>query len=45
VEWLRRLPEEARPGFIADVLERYAGVVGDDHIFRFYQMNIRLAKD
>ena len=45
VEWLRRLPEEARPGFIGDVLERYAGVAGDDHTFRFYQMNIRLAKD
>jgi trans-aconitate 2-methyltransferase len=45
VEWLRRLPEEARPGFIGDVLERYAGVAGDDQTFRFYQMNIRLAKD
>jgi trans-aconitate 2-methyltransferase len=45
VEWLRRLPEEAKPGFIADVLERYAGVAGDDHTFRFYQMNIRLSKD
>lgn len=45
VEWLRRLPEEARPDFIADVLERYASVAGDGQTFRFYQMNIRLAKD
>ena len=45
VEWLRRLPEEAKPTFIADVLERYATVAGDAHTFRFYQMNIRLAKD
>jgi trans-aconitate 2-methyltransferase len=45
VEWLRRLPEEARPDFIDDVLGRYASVAGDDHTFRFYQMNIRLAED
>jgi len=45
VEWLRRLPEEAEPEFIGDVLERYASVAGDDHTFRFYQMNIRLTKD
>jgi trans-aconitate 2-methyltransferase len=45
VEWLRKLPEEAKPGFIRDVLERYASVAGDGHTFRFYQMNIRLAKD
>jgi trans-aconitate 2-methyltransferase len=45
VEWTRRLPEEARPMFIADVLENYKGVAGDGHTFRFYQMNIRLLKD
>jgi trans-aconitate 2-methyltransferase len=44
-EWLRKLPEEAKPEFIRDVLERYASVAGDDHTFRFYQMNIQLAKD
>jgi hypothetical protein len=26
------------------VLERYAAVVGDDHTFRFYQMNVQLMK-
>jgi trans-aconitate 2-methyltransferase len=44
VEWTRRLPEEARPEFIQDVLDRYSAVAGDDHTFRFYQMDIRLAK-
>jgi trans-aconitate 2-methyltransferase len=45
VEWLRKVPEEAKPEFIRDVLKRYASVAGDDHTFRFYQMNIKLAKD
>ena len=44
VEWTRRLPEEAKPEFIRDVLDRYSAVVGDDHTFRFYQMDIRLTK-
>jgi trans-aconitate 2-methyltransferase len=44
VEWTRRLPDEAKPRFINDVLDRYSAVVGDDHTFRFYQMDIRLAK-
>jgi len=44
VEWTRRLPEEAKPDFIRDVLDRYSAVVGDDHTFRFYQMDIRLTK-
>lgn len=44
VEWTRRLPEEAKPDFIRDVLDRYSAVAGDDHTFRFYQMDIRLAK-
>lgn len=44
VEWTRRLPEEQKPAFIHDVLASYAAVVGDDQTFRFYQMDIRLAK-
>ncbi|HEY2039634.1 MAG TPA: methyltransferase domain-containing protein [Edaphobacter sp.] len=44
VEWTRRLPEEAKPDFIRDVLDRYSAVAGDDHTFRFYQMDIRLTK-
>jgi trans-aconitate 2-methyltransferase len=44
VEWTQRLPEEAKPGFIHDVIDRYSAVAGDDHTFRFYQMDIRLAK-
>ena len=44
VEWTRRLSEEAKPAFINDVLDRYSAVVGDDRTFRFYQMDIRLAK-
>jgi trans-aconitate 2-methyltransferase len=44
VEWTRRLPQSARPDFIRDVLTRYAPIAGDDHTFRFYQMNIRLRK-
>jgi hypothetical protein len=38
------LPAEARPSFLHDVLERYAAVAGDDHTFRFYQMNVPLMK-
>jgi trans-aconitate 2-methyltransferase len=44
VEWTRRLPEEAKPQFINDVLDRYSLVAGDERTFRFYQMDIRLAK-
>ena len=44
VEWTRRLPEESKAAFIDDVLDRYAAVAGDEHTFRFYQMDIRLTK-
>ena len=44
VEWTRRLPEEAKPMFINDVLDRYAIVTGNDRTFRFYQMDVRLMK-
>lgn len=44
VEWTRRLPEEAKPAFINDVLDKYSEVAGDERTFRFYQMDIRLTK-
>jgi trans-aconitate 2-methyltransferase len=44
VEWTRRLPEEAKPAFINDALDRYTVVAGNERTFRFYQMDIRLAK-
>lgn len=44
VEWSKRLPESERPAFVDDVLRRYAEVAGDDHTFRFYQMDIVLER-
>jgi trans-aconitate 2-methyltransferase len=45
IEWTRRLPDEAKPEFILDVLSRYSHIAGDDRTFRFYQMDIRLTKN
>jgi trans-aconitate 2-methyltransferase len=46
VEWTRRLPEQERPAFINDVLDRYRPVAanrpGEEDTFRFYQMDITL---
>jgi trans-aconitate 2-methyltransferase len=42
VEWSKRVPESERPAFVEDVLQHYAEVVGDDHTFRFYQMDVEL---
>jgi len=48
VEWTRRLPESERPAFITDVLDRYRSVAasqpGEENTFKFYQMDIRLAR-
>jgi hypothetical protein len=48
VEWTRRLPESERPAFITDVLDRYRAVAasqpGEENTFKFYQMDIRLAR-
>jgi trans-aconitate 2-methyltransferase len=44
VEWTRMLPEPAKPDFINDVLDRYRVVAGDDHTFRFYQMDISVER-
>jgi len=40
VEWLQHIPESDHSEFIADALDRYKLVAGDDHTFRYYQMDI-----
>jgi trans-aconitate 2-methyltransferase len=42
VEWTRMLSEPAKPDFINDVLDRYRAIAGNDHTFKFYQMDICL---
>jgi trans-aconitate 2-methyltransferase len=46
VEWTRHLPEEQKPEFINDVLDRYRLVAadrpGEENTFKFYQMDIAL---
>lgn len=46
VEWTQHVPERERAAFITDVLDRYQSVAcsraGEEHLFRFYQMDIRL---
>ncbi len=47
IEWMQRLPEDDRVPFITDALDRYQKVAaqapGEEHYFRFYQMDIVLA--
>jgi trans-aconitate 2-methyltransferase len=43
IEWTKSIPEEERPAFVADVLDRYQIVAGEEHTFKFYQMDITLA--
>ena len=47
VEWTRLLPEQEKPAFITDVLDRYQPVAankpGEENTFKFYQMDIALA--
>jgi trans-aconitate 2-methyltransferase len=40
VEWSQHVPETERAAFVADALARYRLVAGDDHTFRFYQMDV-----
>jgi len=40
VEWSQHVPEPEREEFVMDALGRYREVSGDDHTFRFYQMDI-----
>jgi trans-aconitate 2-methyltransferase len=47
VEWTQHLPEPERTAFITDVLDQYQRVAadtpGEEHLFRFYQMDITLS--
>jgi trans-aconitate 2-methyltransferase len=40
VEWSQHVPEPERMEFVHDALARYAPVAGDDHTFRYYQMDL-----
>lgn len=46
VEWTQHLPEADRVAFATDVLDRYQTVAadspGEEHFFRFYQMDVLL---
>ena len=46
VEWARLLPEQEKPAFITDVLDRYRLVAADrpaeENTFKFYQMDVTL---
>lgn len=48
VEWTRLLPEDERPAFIHDVLDRYQLVgcdrTGEEDTFKFYQMDMTLSR-
>jgi trans-aconitate 2-methyltransferase len=48
VEWMQHLPESERSAFISDALDRYSLVAadarGEENFFRFYQMDILLAR-
>ncbi|AXC13181.1 Trans-aconitate 2-methyltransferase [Acidisarcina polymorpha] len=48
VEWTQHLPEDDRQAFVEDVLDRYRQVAADEpgqeNYFRFYQMDILLAR-
>ena len=47
IEWVQRLPEADRVAFINDALDHYQKIAaqapGEEHYFRFYQMDIVLA--
>jgi trans-aconitate methyltransferase len=45
VAWVHRLPPAERDAFIADVLDRYQAITGDDHTFKFYQMEVHLSPE
>jgi trans-aconitate 2-methyltransferase len=40
VEWSQHVPESERAEFVADVLAKYRDIAGDDHTFRYYQMDV-----
>jgi len=47
VEWTKRLAEEQKRAFVIDVLDRYRVVagekLGEENVFKFYQMDVTLA--
>jgi trans-aconitate 2-methyltransferase len=47
VEWTRFIPQPERLAFVSDVLDRYQKVAadhrGEEHTFKFYQMDITLS--
>lgn len=49
IEWTQLLPEADRPAFLIDVLDRYRSVAvdqpGEENTFKFYQMDITLARE
>ncbi|MBV9885406.1 MAG: methyltransferase domain-containing protein, partial [Acidobacteria bacterium] len=40
VEWSQHVPDSERSAFVADALAHYRDVAGDDHTFRYYQMDV-----
>ncbi len=49
VEWTRLLPDNEKTAFITEVLDRYQTVAadkpGEENTFKFYQMDIKLARE
>jgi trans-aconitate 2-methyltransferase len=49
VEWTKFIPEAERLAFVSDLLDRYQRVAadqpGEEHTFKFYQMDITLSPD
>ena len=49
VEWTQQIPEEERPAFVSDVLERYSVVAterpGEENTFKFYQMDVTVSRE
>jgi trans-aconitate 2-methyltransferase len=49
VEWTQHIPEEERPAFVSDVLERYSVVAterpGEENTFKFYQMDVTVSRE
>jgi trans-aconitate 2-methyltransferase len=40
VEWSQHIPEPERPEFVVEALANYKPLGGNDHTFRYYQMDI-----
>jgi len=44
VEWTHLLDDSDKAAFTNDVLDGYAAVAGEPNTFKFYQMDVRLAR-